>query len=238
MILLSITMITFVHDSDIHFTDKGPRSDKKLNPDKIIELNPDFTIVTGDLTDNGYDGKSIGCFKYGGFSDQLSPLKDNYVHKLEDNGIPVYLCPGNHDRGRPNICYKAVHRYIIKRHGGLKYSFERNGIKFICCGEYPDDLKWLKKQLKKANDRPIFIYFHFNLIGPFSNWWSEKEKDKFYQVIKDYPNLQAILVGHWHRSENHTKWNNIRVIRSSGRGFTLIGFDIKEEKIIDVKFIN
>lgn len=228
-------MITFVHDSDLHYTPRGLRPEKKSNPQKIIELDPEFVIVTGDLTENGYDGKSIGCFQYGGDEDQLSPLNREYVKGLEIQGISVYLCAGNHDRGRKWIPYKPVQKYVKERHGGLKYSFERCGIKFICCGEYPKDLKWLKKEL--VNDQPMFIYFHFNLVGKYSDWWSNKEKEKFYQVIKYYSNLQAIMVGHRHSSQIHTEWKGITVIRSAGRGFTLINFDTNDNKIDSVRFI-
>jgi len=44
---------------------------------------------------------------------------------------------------------------------------------------------------------PIFIAFHFNLTGSFSEWWSNDEKIALYNSIVD-KNILAIHVGHYH----------------------------------------
>lgn len=224
-------MITFIHDSDLHYDENSSR--KKNNVQKILDIDPDFVVVTGDLTSNGYDGSHFLCFNYGGDEDQLTPLKEKYVNVIENNDIPVYLCDGNHDNGRNKIPYKPVLCYIKKRHGGLKYTFEYLGVHFICCSVYPKDIKWLKKKLNKAKNNPVFIYFHYNLIGRYSDWWSDKDKDKFYETIKDHKNIKAILEGHFHSSKIYN-WRDFLVIRSAGKHFSVIQFDLSEKEIVNI----
>lgn len=224
-------MITFIHDSDLHYNKNSSR--KKNNVKKILNISPDFVIVTGDLTDNGYDGSNFLCFNYGGDEDQLTPLKQKYVNVLDYNDIPVYLCDGNHDNGRNKIPYKPVLNYIKKRHGGLNYIFEYNGVYFICCSVYPKNIKWLKKKLNKTKYYPVFIYFHYNLKDKYSDWWSDKAKQKFYNTIKDYKNIKALLEGHFHNTKVYY-WNEFLVIRSSGRHFGIIQFDLNKKEIINI----
>lgn len=229
-------MFTFILDSDIHYgkrENNGPRTSKQRNSEYISEeLDVDFAIVAGDLTENGYDGKRCCCFKYGGFSNQLKALKEQYIEPIEYVGIPAKLCVGNHDRGRPPYIYQPVFRYVKKRHGDIQYSFDHKNVRFICCGLYPKDTKWLKKQLK--SNQANIIYFHYNLEGAWSDWWTEKEKNKFYKTIKGYP-IAAILVGHQH-SNKQSKWKDIDVIKCAYRGYAKITCD-KNGYIDDVDFI-
>lgn len=228
-------MIIFVHDSDLHYGKYKlePRRNKEKHPESIISSRAQFVIVTGDLTENGYDGKRFGCFRYGGDEDQLSPFLKNYVAPIEESGREVYLCAGNHDRGKRFLgisIYPAVKRLIQKRHGGSKYTFRKGDLKFICCHECPSDIKWLKKQLNDQ-DQPTIIFFHFNLQGPFSDWWSQKQKDVFYAAIKDY-NIVGILVGHHHLNQV-SEWKGIKVINSANQ-FSYILYDPLQEKIVNV----
>jgi len=212
-------MLVFIHDSDLHYGKRGakPRENKEDHPSTIAASKAQFVIVTGDLTDNGYDGASCGCINYGGKSDQITPLLENYVHPLEEAGKEVYLCVGNHDRGKKTLGifrHSPIKHIIRKRHNSVKYTFRKGDLLFICCGECPSDIPWLKRKLKNL-DQPTIIFFHFNLEGPYSDWWSKKQKDAFYNAIKDY-NILAILVGHHHITKV-TTWRGIRVIASSNR---------------------
>ena len=146
-------MLTFVHDSDLHYGKHGlgPRKNKENHPISITTSEVQFVILTGDLTDNGYDGARLGCIKYGGDVDQITPLLENYVNPIEEAGKEVYLCAGNHDRGKKTfwLFHHPAMKYLIrKRHGDFKYTFRKRNLKFICCGECPRDTVWLKKQLR------------------------------------------------------------------------------------------
>jgi len=230
-------MLTFIHDSDLHYgkNDLGPRTIKESHPESIVSSEAQFVIVTGDLTDNGYDGARIGPIRYGGDVDQITPLLENYVKPIEKSGKEVYLCAGNHDRGKTTLWifhHPAVKYLIRKRHGGFKYTFRKGDLKFICCGECPKDIMWLKKQLRDQ-DQPTIIFFHFNLKGPYSDWWTQKQKDAFYNAIKDYK-IVAILVGHHHITKV-TEWKGIKVIYSASR-YSEITYDPSTGQIVEVKF--
>lgn len=233
-------MLVFAHDSDIHFEASESRKKKHLHPELLINTSASLVILTGDLTENGYDGKRLNFglfkFRYGGDEDQLTPFKEQYLEPVEAEGKEVFLCPGNHDRGRGYWDwrpYQPVRRCIKKRHSSCTYGFERQGLRFLVMDEYPRKLKWLKRQLKRYPDDPFVIAFHFNLEGPWSDWWSNKAKLKFYNVIKDY-NILALLVGHHHVSQV-SEWKGIRVI-ASANNFALIYYNTEDQIIQNVSF--
>ena len=232
-------MFSIIHDSDLHFGRNGnlkARDDKESNRQVIIDndSDSDFVIVTGDLTENGYDGKQLLCYNYGGFSKQLQMLKEDYVNPLESEGISVKLCIGNHDRGRPPYLYQPVFNYVKERHGEIEYSFDHKGFRFICCGKYPKRLEWLEEQLQE--NVPTIIFFHYNLEGEWSDFWKEDEKAFFSDVINGY-NIVAILVGHHHISDI-TNWKDYTVISSAGKGYTQIILDPSDGTIYKVIFKN
>lgn len=208
----------FLVDSDLHFrhhiTDY-----KKNHVEKIIKEcdkeKIDALICPGDLTNNGWDGSHLLCWKYGGDVDQLKPLKEEYVKPLEKH-LPVYLCHGNHDKyvPRPYI-HHGVLDYIKKKYGGLRYSFDINDIHFICLGLYPDEdgLRFLKNDLIKNTNKNVIIFFHYNLVGSYSDWWSNSEKEDFYDTIKNYK-IIGLLVGHHHISKVDN-WKGYPVILSA-----------------------
>jgi predicted phosphodiesterase len=237
-------MWTFVHDSDLHYgkTDEvDPFFYKEDHPEKILETTADFVIATGDLTDHGWDGSYYDIcgyrYYYGGKNDEVGALMTHFVNRIENGGKPVYMINGNHDRGKKTLKffrYSPIKNIIRKRYGSLNYHFEHKGIRFICCGEYPKDLKWLKRVLDEDADQPTFVCFHFNLEGPYSDWWSDKEKENFYDVVKDYKIL-SILCGHRHISAVQT-WKDIQVILSARQSFALITINPETESIEDVQW--
>lgn len=226
----------FIADSDIHFGKivdgelARPRSDKANNMINILkEINDDplikCVIACGDLTEHGYDGKSALGWNYGGKINEFGSFILQYVTPIKVIK-PIYMCAGNHDKYVPwPYVHKAVFDYIKTTYGDLKYSFDIEGVHFVCCHIYPDEsiLKFLQKDLEANKDKNIILFFHYNLIGPFSDWWTDVEKNVFYNVIKDYK-ISAILCGHFHASYVY-KWNNIKVIGLGGSGFTLCNYE-------------
>jgi len=230
------TIFTFAHDSDLHYGKNincKPRKGKENHPLSIALSDAEFVIVTGDLTDNGSDGKSFMGWKYGGSENQLGYLSVSYVDFIETYEKDVYLCNGNHDRGKRILWwrYKPVVTYIKKRHSSTNYSFIRHNTKFICCGEYPKNIKWLKKQLQ--DNEPTFIFFHYNLVGSYSDWWTDKQKDAFFNAIQDY-NIIAIFVGHHHISRSNMDWRGHKVISSANR-YSLVTYNTDTQKIEEIR---
>lgn len=212
----------FLVDSDLHFTNTI-RSYKKDHVKKIIAMceneKIDALICPGDLTNDGWDGANLCGWYYGGKQDQLTPLKEQYVEPL-DSHLSVYLCAGNHDYyvPRPYIVHPVL-KYIRQRHGAQQYSFDINDLHFICLDRYPDSagMSFLKQDLLKHHYKNIIIFFHYNFTGELSDWWSEKEKDNFYDEIKGH-NIVALLVGHHHISIV-TEWRGYKVIMGAGGAF-------------------
>lgn len=235
-------MLVIAHDTDLHYgyNNPGPRAIKISHPEKIIATQATVVVVTGDLTNNGYDGRNINLgftkIKYGGDDNQVKFLKEYYIDPIEASGKELFLCAGNHDRGKSYINlfrYQPVRKLIRKRHGANTYSFVRQGLRFLIMDEYPRELTWLTNKLRKHPDDPYIIAFHFNLEGPHSNWWSGHNKRHFYRAIKKY-NILALLVGHHHISKV-SYWKRIRVI-SSGEKFALITYDPELKVIVNVSF--
>ena len=211
--------ITFLVDSDLHFKHEII-STKTNNVNKIITLAQkekiNALICPGDLTDNGWDGAHFTCWKYGGDYDQLTPYKEQYEKPISKH-IPIYECAGNHDYYvPPPHIHHGVLDYIKSKHGGLRYSFDIDKLHFIALDRYPDKdgMNFLKDDIKKHKDKDIIIFFHYNLTGPYSEWWSEDEKEKFYEVIKYYK-VKALLVGHLH-SSMLSEWKGYKVILAGG----------------------
>lgn len=225
--------ITLILLSDLHFQHNHIREDKSNNYNTILELSKenkiDAIIVPGDLTNTAGTGAYIdfGCYKfyYSSKDDQLTPLKE-YIDKLEEIA-PTYIGLGNHDFytyifGK---LYMPIVRYVKQRHGNTRYSWDLKGYHFICLSEYPDKKgrEFLREDLKKNTDKDTIIYFHYNIHGPWSDWWSDSDKEKFYNIIKDYK-IRAIFVGHWHESYKF-KWKNIDIINGAGSTVSLIKID-------------
>ena len=227
-------MVTFIVDSDLHFTNSI--TPKKSNHVSLItgickERQIDAVICPGDLTDNGWNGKSLCCWKYGGEYDQLISLKEQYISPISKY-TNVYLCMGNHDTYTPWPYIHPVGNYIERRYDSLRYVFKLGDLHFVCLNIYPDrkGISFLNDILVKG--RPYVLFFHYNLEGQWSDWWTEKEKEQFYETIKDY-NIVAILVGHAHRSSN-MEWRGINVISGASTAVPVCTY---ERGKLSVEFI-
>ena len=180
-------MVVFIVDSDLHFT-KSIKSYKNNHVEKITKLcqqrSIDAVICSGDLTNNGWNGKNLLWWNYGGLYDQLTPLREQYVDPIS-RYTGVYLCKVNN------------------------YTFDAKSIKY------------LKDKLCK--DRANILFFHYNIKGAFSDWWSDREKNTFYNTIKDY-DIGAIVCGHLHTA-GVTEWRGIKVIQASNEKFAICEFD-------------
>ena len=247
---------SIILSSDLHFglhksvSDIDIRKDKKYQVEQIINMkdehNVQIVISAGDLTEHGTDGKSFLCCRKHK-NDELTPMIKNWVEPIEKSGIYVLLTIGNHDTytGHPYI-YKPVFQYIKKKHNATCYpmfwmnysgcyTYSHNNILFISLGIYPKHLKFLRKHLPKDKNYPIIIFYHYNTVDKeaYSDWWNDKEKEQFYQVIKDY-NILAIINGHIH-STYEKKWKDFTMLNAGGS--KLIRMNMENDKFIDVNFI-
>ena len=116
---------------------------------------------------------------------------------------------------------------------GLHYSWDWQDHHFVILGSYPGNkwdpncewchyfegdafqypqysLSFLKKDLKTIEkDKPVFLFLHYGWDDFSKKWWTKEERNKFYNVIKDY-SIKAIFHGHNH-VVNHSTWKNIDI---------------------------
>ena len=219
--------LSFIVTSDLHFTPDGPREDKKNDMELIKTIcqskqQIDAVLVVGDLTHSGQDGASCCGYAYGGKEDQLGAFKKEFVEELE-KVTDLHLCLGDRDHRGP-WWRRSVVNYVAKREGGQRYYFDLKGVRFICLGLFPDIISRMLLKSWLSCEIPNVIYFHFNPMGAFSSWWSESDKQAFYNIINakcEFGNKYEILClvcGHWQETYD-SYWNGIRVLSGAGKGF-------------------
>jgi cytolysin (calcineurin-like family phosphatase) len=223
------TDITFFVTADTHF---GFAGGEKLNARQIDAMNslpgkplpsnlggtvqkPLGVLIAGDLTENGHGDQWRAFVKHYGL--------DGTDGKLT---VPVYEGTGNHDRDL--VFYRPALDGVTKRHGSLTYSWDWDDVHVVCLDLYPSaaNLRWLQRDLTKVGRRvPVVLYFHYSIVGPFSEWWSAEEKDAFARVIKG-TNVVGIFHGHFHASM-HYRWRgydvyNVGAVRHGWHSFATV----------------
>lgn len=148
------------------------------------DIKPDFTIITGDITDHG--------------------TNEQYDKYLEDASLidsPVYVTTGNHDVRWWNANGKKDWETKI---GELYYSFDYKGVHFLMLdsscnfeldGKYnKKQVEWVLNDLQNVSkDTPILIFAHH----PFKIHHNITGIDELLSKIEDY-NVVAYMCGHLH----------------------------------------
>jgi len=241
---------TFVHLTDFHIGD--PRGLME-NPKEIIGwkaarkvveeinlLNPDFVIISGDLT-------------FG----QLYPFEYTFEYKtcyeiLQDFTVPTYLCPGNHD-GYVQTFQDGL-KFWENYFGPLYYSFDYQNTHFLSINSYDwpykarlgfsylvfnwggsiqqDQLNWIENDLTSYSevDQTIMMMHHNPL-------WDTKgdsllgngyyNRDALLNLIRSN-NVDAVFDGHVHYDDitldNETVYVTTTTVSSSFTGDAYWGF--------------
>ena len=206
--------VTFFVASDTHF---GAPGMSEVNRVLINDMNalpgtaypeeiggrvesPRGVLITGDLTDNGT-------------LEEFAEFESLYGLTGRDGRLryPVFESIGNHDVNATS----PIKDRQKERHGGINYSWDWEDVHFACLDMYPDaaTLAWLREDLRKVHgDHPVVLFFHYPLQGRDYDFWGQKEKWAFADVI-DGSNVVAIFHGHQHR-DSHYEWGRYRVFRS------------------------
>lgn len=187
LILFSTIMfsqnIRFAWLSDLHVGNSTGEEDLELIVNDINSgKKVDFVIISGDVTESG---KTEDFMKT---KNILSKLNAKY-----------YIIPGNHDTKWSESGGESFKNIF----GNDRFHFLYNKIHFIglhqgpiirmADGNFaPEDLRWLKKELKKVSKKEDVIFIsHYPIDSSISNWY------EFIDIIKPL-NVKAILVGHGH----------------------------------------
>lgn len=219
----------FIQISDVHIGQEDRKSEKTFA--KIIEevnlLNPEFVVITGDITTNCEDigrtlmvreGKKVGNIyteKYAKLNNEeiaricLEEYK-KFLNLLEKIRVPTYIIPGNHDMvGIYNPPCKNFYEKMIGRK--RYYSFDYRDIHFIFLDnssmmeiarglyspEYPDFQDDLDEEQLKWLEEDLKNSEKKKLKIAFFHCPIHKTDCKFKKLLKDY-NVEAGFFGHWH----------------------------------------
>lgn len=205
--------VTFFVASDSHF---GARGMSELNRALVEQMNalpgtaypasiggtvetPRGVLFTGDTTDNGT-------------LDEFAEFEAVYGLRGGDGLLrfPVFEAIGNHDVNSES----PVKARVRARHGDVDYAWDWDDLRLVCLDMYPDakTLLWLQRELDRAGrTRPLILYFHYSLDGPYSDFWEQAEKDALADALAGY-NVLAIFHGHEHRV-GHYEWRGHPVFR-------------------------
>ncbi len=121
--------------------------------------------------------------------------------------FPCYDLMGNHDDGG-KVASDTMKKWIIKRHGGLSYTFDKGGVRFISLFSKFDpnakpaqpltgkSLDFLRKELAKTPaGTPIVVATHL-CFDAITN------RDKLVDAFGD-ANVILMLGGHYHKATVH-----------------------------------
>jgi cytolysin (calcineurin-like family phosphatase) len=206
--------ITFFVASDTHF---GVPGIEERNRRLIDELNalpgvpyppevggrvetPRGVLITGDLTDYSTEEQWRAFESFYGLTGTDALLR-----------FPVKEALGNHDF----MGDSPVVRHIVRRHGGLAYSFDWDDLHVACLGMYPnaERIRWLEQDLRAvAPGRPVVLFFHYGIDGPWSqSWESAEEREDLARVLAGH-RVAAIFHGHAHQAGSY-RWRDYDVFR-------------------------
>ena len=155
---------------------------------EIERMKPDFVITVGDMIE-GYTTDNERLHKeWKEYLDLVAPLS-----------MPIYYTPGNHD-----ISMDQMLPYYQEYIGNPYHSFNIRSYHFVVLDNsrwdksnemQPEQLDWLKKDLRKHKDAELtFIFFH----KPF--WFGSIVKGKpdvLHDLFKEN-GVDAVFTGHYH----------------------------------------
>lgn len=226
----------FVHgDPQIAHSTQESRNKEKVDIIAKHAEPGDITLVCGDCTQNGVGNVHSPIYLYGKichcFRSSDTPSRNELKVFINDCMNPlekacgegnVLACPGNHDSHREYwfSSMNAVYDYLVKKYGRgahNTYKKELDHIIIFSLGVYPNAkrLDWFKTQLKQTT-KPFVVFWHYNLQGSYSDFWSDKEKENVYDVLNSHRDrCLFICEGHIHATYIR-EWKGFRVANGAG----------------------
>ena len=208
--------LKFVQITDVHLSQNGNNYHGRNLTESVSNLkgaitsinsmnNVAFTVFSGDNIDepNPDDLKK--------FCEITSTLKK-----------PYYITIGNHDTLEVSeLPKKEYFKILAKYDKNIKnlspnyynyYFLPNKDIAVVMLdgtinlrmatahGFYYDEtVDWLDKTLTKLKNKQVIIVQHFPLVEPYERKdHRTKDPEKYLEVLKNHPNVKAILSGHYH----------------------------------------
>jgi len=228
-------MVLIAHISDLHVGSINFKDELLINAiEEINSMNPDVTILTGDLTDNGY------YLEYERAEVYLDEIKS-----------PLVVVPGNHDaRHVGDECFEQL---IKSRYGSLKV--KKQGLKIIGLDSSEPDLdygkvgrsqqNWMENELKNADKENLYkiIALHHHIIPVPKTGRERNVLSDAGDILQSLMNGRADLVLSGHKHMPHVWMMENTAFITAGtvsslrlRGNTLSSFNtiFIEDEFIEV----
>ena len=202
---------------------------------------PRGVIVPGDLIDHGQAPAKLVHQEWALWT------ADFGLHGEGRLKFPTYEGYGNHDYNEHFYVENEIKARNLARSNvvaiasnGYHYAWEWDGIHFIQLNLYPGTirpkgaggqsprhaLEFLRDELKKdvgTSGRAVIVSFHYQ---PTDTWWTDEEKQAFYDAIHDY-NVILIIHGHQGRA-SIADWKGLTVLDNNdffSTGFFIVHID-------------
>ncbi len=224
---------SFVHLTDFHIGDpRGMRVDiqqtigwkaAKKCISEINLLNPDFVVITGDLT-------------FG----QLYPLEYSFEYRkcyeiLQRFEVPTFVCPGNHD-GYIQFGQDGF-KFWQEFFGPFYYSFDYGNCHFTTVNSYDwppksrmafsyivfnwggyigeEQMDWIEQDLQRSTNAELkFVLLHHNPLWDTKNDSLLKNgyegREELLSLIEKY-GVDAVLAGHVHYDDVTVRSNALYI---------------------------
>ncbi len=206
----------------MHFLVFGDSKGSKYFPDvlkRADSLKPDFCITTADLVNTG--GGLIGKTDY----EKLDSMGGWFMRKY-----PMWPTVGNHEESGGDDSIENFSNFFGMKK--IMYSFTYGNAKFIALpwpkvNDDPKKLKWLKKELKRARGKHIFVYGHRPHYTVGSKSYQDVDgKETEVTKLYDKYNVIAVFAGHDH-IYYRTRRQGTNYIISAGAGAPI--YQLKRE---------
>lgn len=196
--------VDFLHISDIHIPDNQgdlwegvdpcSKLEKLLEHAKRLELNPSFTVITGDISNTG--------------TIQSYTLANQFISKIRDLGGPVFPTMGTKDN-RTNFRNILLKETVLHNEPYCYYSKSIEGLHVIVMDSHTpgshsgsfssNQLDWLETELRDHGDIPSIIAFHEPIFFFGEEGLFKKADALRFRDIINKGNVLVVLNGHLHR---------------------------------------
>ena len=167
---------------------------------EVLDIHPDVLIITGDNTNSGNADDAHALYE------MLKPVKDA--------GIRIVMTTGNHDFNNMSPAgYEEIYFPLFDIHSrdkaSLSYSVLEKGVLMLAMDDCTDSrntaasfskdtMKWMRGQLKEADDNGWRILFcsHHSVLSNAGGSYTITNKDLADTLRK--ADVQLCLTGHQH----------------------------------------
>jgi 3',5'-cyclic-AMP phosphodiesterase len=217
------------HLSDLHVGSINFKKELLVNAiDEINNIHPDVTIVTGDVTENGYYLEFQEVVKY-----------------LDEIKSPMLVVPGNHDaRHVGDECFEEL---IKNRYGILKD--KKHGLKVIGLDSSEPDLdygrvgrsqqSWMERELKIADEENLYkiIALHHHIIPVPKTGRERNVLSDAGDILQSLMTGKADLVlsGHKHMPHVWMMENTAFITAGTVSSLRLRGKEVSSFNTIDIE---